>query len=276
MEGLALYAPHLHHAHASRYGGHDPGVCGLRHWGMALWLLGFADQALARMDEGLALARHLAHAFTSAQIFGFAAQLHVYRGEWSAARASVEHALRLSTEHDFRQLASGATILLGRCLIEEERHEEGTNLLTARLAEGPGPGSTGRGVVARLFLADAFARDGRISEGLQVLAEALAVSGMEPCYEPEIHRLRGELLLQSSATRAPEAETHFRHAIDLAHRFEVRTLELRASTSLARLLQRQDRQHEARCVLAGVYGWFTEGFSTVDLKAAKALLEELM
>src|SRR5512143_325243 len=111
MEGLALYTPQLHHAHASRYGGHDPAVCGLRHWSMALWLLGFADQALARMNEGVALAQHLAHAFTSAQIFGFAAQLHAYRGEWAAARASVEEGLRLATEHDFRQLAGGAAML---------------------------------------------------------------------------------------------------------------------------------------------------------------------
>src|SRR5512143_2582726 len=118
MEGLALYTPQLHHAHASRYGGHDPAICGLRHWGMALWLLGFADQALARMNEGLALARQLVHAFTSAQILGFAAQLHAYRGEWAPARASVDHSLQLATEHGFRQLASGASILLGRCLIE--------------------------------------------------------------------------------------------------------------------------------------------------------------
>jgi len=242
---------------------------------MALWLLGFADQALTRMKEGVALARQLAHAFTSAQMFGFAAQLHAYRGEWAAARASVEQGVRLATEHGFRQLAGGAAMLLGRCLIEEARHDEGIKLLTTTLAEDPGPGSTGRGVVARLFLADAFARDGRISEGLHVLAEALAVRHMEPCYEPEIHRLRGELVLQSSATPAPEVETHFRHAIELARRFGARSLELRASTSLARLLQGQDRQHEARCVLAGVYGWFTEGFHTVDLKAAKALLDEL-
>ena len=275
MEGLAHYTPDLDHAHASRFGGHDPGVCGLRHWGMALWLLGFADRALVRMNEGLALAQHLAHAFTSAQILGFAAQLHASRGEWAAARASAEHSLHLSTEHGFRQLASGASILLGRCLIEEGRHEEGINFLTARLAESLVPGATGRALLAHLFLADAFARDGRISEGLQVLVEALAVRDMEPCYEPEIHRLRGELLLQSSATRAPEAETHLRHAIDVARRLEARSLELRASTCLARLLQRKGRQDDARRLLAEIYGWFTEGFHTIDLKVAKALLEEL-
>ena len=275
MEGLAHYTPDLDHAHASRFGGHDPGVCGLRHWGMALWLLGFADRALARMNEGLALAQRLAHAFTSAQILGYAAQLHANRGEWSAARASAEHSLHISTEHGYRQLASGASILLGRCLIEEGRHEEGINFLTARLAEGLVPGATGRALLAHLFLAGAYARDGRISEGLQVLADALAVKDMQPYYEPEIHRLRGALLLQASATRAPEAETHFRHAIDVARRFEARSLELRASTCLARLLQREGRQDDARRLLAEIYGWFTEGFNTIDLKVAKALLEEL-
>ncbi|HSB78628.1 MAG TPA: adenylate/guanylate cyclase domain-containing protein [Candidatus Methylomirabilis sp.] len=275
MEGLAHYTPDLDHAHASRFGGHDPGVCGLRHWGMALWLLGFADRALARMHEGLALAQRLAHAFTSAQILGFAAQLHANRGEWSAARASAEHSLHISTEHGYRQLASGASILLGRCLIEEGRHEEGSNFLTARLAEGLVPGATGRALLARLFLADAYARDGRISEGLQVLADALAIKDMQPYYEPEIHRLQGTLLLQASATRAPEAETHFRHAIHVARRLEARSLELRASTCLARLLQGEGRQDDARHLLAKIYGWFTEGFNTIDLKVAKALLEEL-
>jgi adenylate cyclase len=275
MEGLAHYTPDLDHAHASRFGGHDPGVCGHRHWGMALWLLGFADRALARMNEGLVLAQRLAHAFTSAQILGFAAQLHANCGEWAAARASAERSLQISAEHGFRQLASGASILLGRCLIEEGRHEEGINCLTARLAEGLVPGATGRALLAHLFLADAYARDGRISEGLQVLADALAVKDMQPYYEPEIHRLRGELLLQASAARAPEAEIHFRHAIDVARRLEARSLELRASTCLARLLQREGRQDDARRLLAEIYGWFTEGFSTVDLKVAKALLEEL-
>jgi len=133
------------------------------------------------------------------------------------------------------------------------------------------------------LLADAYAKTGQPGEGLEVLDEALdAVNDTgEGWWEAELHRLRGELLRAQRAQRAGqmgaegEAEACFRQAIEVARRQEAKSWELRATTSLARLWQRQGRTDEARQVLAHIYGWFTEGFDTPDLKEAKALLDAL-
>jgi predicted ATPase len=97
----------------------------------------------------------------------------------------------------------------------------------------------------------------------------------ERWYEPELYRLKGELLLQQSSNNQADAETCFHHALDVAHNQQGKSLELRAATSLARLWQQQGKRQEAHHLLAPVYGWFTEGFDTADLKDAKALLDTL-
>jgi predicted ATPase len=125
----------------------------------------------------------------------------------------------------------------------------------------------------------------RPEEGLSVLTEALAHAHTtgERFYEAELHRLQGELLLQSGG-RAPnsgvstldeDAEACFRQALTVARRQEAKSLELRAAMSLSRLWQQEGKGDEARALLAPIYGWFTEGFDTADLREAKALLEEL-
>jgi predicted ATPase len=94
-------------------------------------------------------------------------------------------------------------------------------------------------------------------------------------WEPELYRLKGELLLQQSSDNQAEAETCFHHALDIARNQQAKSWELRAATSLARLWQQQGKREEARQVLAAVYDWFTEGFDTADLQDAKSLLDEL-
>jgi predicted ATPase len=143
------------------------------------------------------------------------------------------------------------------------------------------------------LLADAYGKSGRTEEGLLVLAEASAVVEKtgEHLSDAELSRLKGELLLQSGA-QAPElrvssaytplpilhgeeAEACFGHAVNIARLQQAKSLELRASTSLARLWQTQGKRQDASDLLAPVYGWFTEGFDTADLQDAKALLDEL-
>ena len=113
--------------------------------------------------------------------------------------------------------------------------------------------------------------------GLTVLAEALTLVDTtgERWYEPELYRLKGELLLQQSSDNQAEAETCFHQALDIARNQQAKSFELRAATSLARLWQQQGKRQEAHDLLAPVYNWFTEGFDTADLKDAKALLDEL-
>ena len=127
------------------------------------------------------------------------------------------------------------------------------------------------------MLADVCAHLGHTADGLQALAEAhtLVEQYEERWWEAEVHRLRGVLLLRQPGTPHAEAEAWLQRALDVAHRQEAKSLELRAAMSLSRLWQQQDQQAEARALLAPIYGWFTEGFDTADLLEAKQLLEEL-
>ncbi len=127
------------------------------------------------------------------------------------------------------------------------------------------------------LLADSYRKNGRPEEGLTTVATALRETerGGERTVEPELYRVKGELLLMRDPPDEAEAERCFRTAIDIARHQAARFFELRATTSLARLLQRQGKADEARGMLAEIYGWFTEGFEFADLKDAKALLDEL-
>jgi predicted ATPase len=126
-------------------------------------------------------------------------------------------------------------------------------------------------------LAEAYGRGGDDAAGLQRLAEALAVvEDTEECWwEAELYRLKGEILLQQATGSSAEAEACFQQALDIACHQQAKALELRAATSLARLWQQQGKRQEAHDLLAPVYGWFTEGFDTADLKDAEMLLHEL-
>ena len=140
--------------------------------------------------------------------------------------------------------------------------------------------ATGGEVRRQLFLpllAEAYGGIGQSEEGLHVLAEALAAVEKTGgrFYEAELYRLRGELLLVRTAEHHTEAETCFRHALDIARRQQAKSWELRAAVSLSRLWHQQGNRAEARELLEPVHGWFTEGFETADLQDAKALLEEL-
>ena len=123
----------------------------------------------------------------------------------------------------------------------------------------------------------AYAHVAQIEEGLILLVEALAVAHDtgERRWEAELHRLKGELLLQQAISGEQEAEACFLQALDIARRQQAKSLELRAAMSLARLWQHQGKRDAARTLLAPVYGWFTEGFDTADLQEAKALVEAL-
>jgi predicted ATPase len=125
------------------------------------------------------------------------------------------------------------------------------------------------------MLAAAYGKGGRTDDALALVAEALALVERrdERGWEAEIYRLKGELLFESGGL--VEAETCFRRSIEVARRQSAKSLELRPTTSLARLLDKQGKRGEARRILGEIYGWFTEGFDTADLKDAKALLEEL-
>jgi predicted ATPase len=201
--------------------------------------------------------------------------------------------MTLATEQDLRQQLERARPLRGWALAARGHGEEGITQIRQALAADRSTGATRDRPYNLALLAEASAQGGQTTEGLEALAEALALlatSGVR-WWEAELHRLRGELLLQSgvqspessgytphSALRMPhaaEVEACFQQALDIARRQEAKSLELRAAMSLARLWQLQGQQAAAHALLAPIYGWFTEGFDTTDLQEAKALLEEL-
>ena len=160
-------------------------------------------------------------------------------------------------------------------MAEQGRHEEGIAQIQEGLAALRATGS--EWPVDLCLLAEACMNTGRLDDGLSALTEALAAADEHEIrnYESEMHRLKGELLLKRDQSKAAEAQRCFERAIEIARKQSAKSLELRATMSLARLLAKQGRRDEARTMLADIYNWFTEGFDTLDLKEAKALIDEL-
>jgi len=272
--GRALYDPQQHRQHAFLYGGHDPGVCCGSHAAQTLWLLGYPDQALRRSQEALSLARELSHPYSIAFALLWAARIHKFRGELEALRERTEEAMILVAEQGFPRWLMLGNILLGWLSVEHGSVEQGIKQLRQALAD---EASLAEQQSSLAFVAEAYGKAGRLEEGLGLLAEALARARKSELryYEAELHRIKGELLLGRTAPNEGEAEGCFQSALQVAHRQSAKSLELRAAISLSRLWQRQGKREEAQKLLADIYGWFTEGFDTADLREAKALLEGL-
>jgi predicted ATPase len=275
-QGLSLYAPQQHCAHAVLYG-YDPGAACRSFMARPLWLLGYPDQALQRAHEGLNLAQEHTHPFSLAYTLNWTATVHQFRRENRATQEQAEALMTLATEQGFALWVPFATILQGWALAEQGQCIEGM----ARIRQGMTAWrATGARVDEPYFLALLAEVSGQLGQGevgLAISAEALALMHKhgERYWEAELHRLKGKVLLQSAMGQQEEAEACFQQALDIARRQQAKSLELRAATSLARLWQQQGKRQEARDLLAPVYGWFTEGFDTVDLQEAKSLLDTL-
>jgi predicted ATPase len=279
-QGWARYDVQLHRFE-DWPGGH-PAVQCLTVGAWALWVLGYPDQALHRSREGLNLAQELSHPFSLAFAHSQAAVLHLTRGDPQAALKQAEAGVTLATEQEFPFVVASCTSLLGAALAALGRDGEGVRQMRQGLAALQAMGSP-LGLPSGLaLLATRYGKIGEIDEGLATLAEALHLveKNGERLWEAELHRLKGELTLQSgdqsSVSRAQnEAEECFQKALNIARRQQGKSLELRAATSLSRLWHQQGKRDEARELLSETYGWFTEGFDTEDLREAKALLDEL-
>ncbi len=275
-EGIACYMPAQSRASVFRIG-NDPGVGCRLFAAMTLWLLGYPEQALARIHDALALAHELSHPFSLAQARCWAAYVYQFRGDVPAAYEQADAAVTFSTEQGFTQWAILGTIFRGWALAMQGQGEEGL----AQVRQGITAWHATRAAVQVPYLCTLLAKIcdhlGHPEDGLQALAEAatLVEQQEERWWEAEIYRLRGVLLLRQTGTSQAEAETWLLRALDVARRQQAKSLELRAAMSLARLWQRQDKRGEARELLAPIYDWFTEGFDTADLLEAKGLLADL-
>jgi len=290
-QAIALDAPQRHPS-AVYSGARASGVFARNFAAVALWLLGYPEQAMERSEEALTWVRELAYPFILAYALFWAARLHQFRREGPLTQERAEAGMTLATEHGLAPSLALGTIMRGWVLAEQGRGEEGIAQMRQGLATWRAAGSVvDRGYHLSL-LAEAYGKVGQATEGLHVLAEALTAAhdSGERYWEAELYRLKGELLLQSGVqglpsgvstpdaglqSRDPEAEACFHQALDIARRQQARSLELRAAMSLSRLWLQQGKRATARELLAPIYGWFTEGFDTLDLQEARALLAEL-
>ena len=273
-EGRRLYDFEEHRSLAFSYGGHDPGVCA-RQWGALVeWLLGYPDTAVDSARDGSHLAERLRHPLTLEHALFNEAILCLFRREPQIALQRAKDAAawaadqRLALLWDPDILRGGALLGLG----EVEEAVAATRAgLGARAVGGWVLGVPYFMALVSEVLQRAGDRDGTVATLAE--AEAVMAASGERWWEAEIHRLKGVLLL--SAGSLPESQASFEAALRIARAQQAKSLELRAATSLACLFGEQGKRVEARELLAPVYGWFTEGFDTADLKEAKRLLDQL-
>jgi predicted ATPase len=271
----SLHRPDEHRDSAFQYG-QDIGVTAFVQLSWALWHRGYPDQSARAADRALAYSRQLRHAHTLSHAFYFAGMAAAFARDVATACAHSNDCAAIASEHGFPFWAARGRILQGWA--EAQRGEAATGI--ARIRDGlAAAGATGarRAPLSLTLLAEALALAGKIEEGLAALDDALATAALsgETGWDAEIHRLRGELTGRLPYPDPAKAEDSFRTALAIAREQGTRGYELRAATSLARLWRKQGRRGEARELLAPVYGSFTEGFDTPDLKEAERLLDEL-
>jgi predicted ATPase len=260
-------------------GGQDLGVACHTWAALALWFLGYPDQASDRMHTALDLADAQGQGYTLARALSKAAVLHHLRLGIDQTRQYAEAALTHATKLGFPYYMGTAKMLLGWAQVSLGYAEEGVAQLHEGLTDYDRTGTEMDRPFFRGLLADAYARSGQTWEALALLDEALGsvASGRPFFYEAELQRLRGSLLQQPGPQQDREAaEASFRQALDIARRQQARSLELRTLRSLVELEKAQGdpgSREGVRAMLADTLGWFTEGFEMQDLQAARKALE---
>jgi DNA-binding SARP family transcriptional activator/predicted ATPase len=276
-QALALYDPDEHRTLAYRYG-QDPRIAALSILAWNVGLLGYPDTSLALTEEALREAQELNHAFTRAYATYVAGAVPRYLSrDFEGSKAHVDELIAFSQRQGFPFWIAYGTAMRGALLAHDRREEDAVRLAKRALCDLDRLGLGWFRPFILCSLADGRLANHSSDRALDLIAQSLAIVNEtdERWIEPELHRLNGEVMLLEGRHRRPEAEHCFGCAIRLAKTQAAKSLELRAATSLSRLWAEQGELQRARDLLAPVYGWFTEGFETADLKDAKALLDEI-
>ena len=271
-KGMALYDPEKHRRHALVYGGHDPGVCGHGNRALAAWTLGYPDQAAQSARDGVALAETLDHMPSLLHSLWFSGTHYCLMRDFVAARDCGDRLLALGREHGLMLYQAIGGIVHGWAL---SQIRDGVNGLE-ELRSSFGRYSAGIKTQLEVYRAGLVEAELRAGNFERASASLLGIeTGGAKYWGAELLRLRGDM--QRSGPHRDEAasERSYREALRVAQGQQAKSLELRAATSLARLWHDQGRRAEAHDLLAPLYGWFTEGFDTLDLKETKALLDAL-
>jgi class 3 adenylate cyclase/predicted ATPase len=261
----------------SAFSGHNAGVTHRCYLALALWHLGYPDQARKVDRETRELARTIGHAFSLCHAVDFTACLSHCCRLGAEVQAAAEEEMTMGREQGFQLWHALGTLHQAAGMLLQGRRAESLPLLLKGLDAFRATGAELRVPYYFSMVGDAYLQAGRFADAHHALKEGLATAEKndDRFQEAELHRLQGELLLAESLDQAAGAEDCFRQAIATAQRQQSKGWELRATMSLARLWQRQGRREEARAALAAVYGTYTEGFTTPDLVDATALLDSL-
>ena len=255
---------------------YDPMVYTLGHNAWNLWILGYNDQAIRQSIEAKANAEETRNPAIIAHYFGFAGFLHQSRGDLEKLSEMCEGKISISKENALHFDVAWGIMLAGWAKAQQGEQENGLSLMLEGITVWRAVGAVCFVPYWHALIAEIYGQLNQPDKGLTLLTETLEIVSTTEhhFWEPEIHRIKGELLLLKDETEA-EAEACYQKALKVARKQEAKSLELRAVISLGRLCQQQGRDKEAQELLSEIYNWFTEGFDTRDLQEAKALLGKL-
>jgi predicted ATPase len=272
---IALYDPAEHRPLAGRFG-QDAGVSILAYRSWAVWALGYPEVALADADHALKDAREIGQA-TTLLALSFITVTRILCRNNVAASALADELVALAEEKGALYWKAAGVVLRGCVLAPTGRAADAIQMITAGIAAWRSTGSTFLVPWYSSYSAIAYAELGQFDDAKRCIGEAIAATETtkQLLFEAEINRVAGEIALMSPEPDAAKSEAYFERALAVARQQQAKSWELRAAMSMARLWRDEGKRDEARDLLAPVYGWFTEGFDTLDLKEAKALLTGL-
>jgi predicted ATPase len=275
-EAIALYDPVEHRPLATRFGS-DSSVSILSYQSVVLWLLGYPEAALAAADDALKNAREIDQASTLMYALNFITCPNIWRGNYAAAKAVLDELVALSDEKGASLWKAFGMMNQGWLLASTGKAQNAVQMITLGIAAWRSTGSTVWIPFHLSHLARAHAELGQFEEAWHCIGEAMSAmeTTKEKWCESEVHRTAGEIALMPPEPDVANAEAHLERALTIARKQQAKSWELRAAMSMARLWRDQGKRQQAHDLLAPVYGWFTEGFDTLDLMEAKALLDQL-
>ena len=275
-QGIALYDPAEHRPLATRFG-EDHGIVSLFYRSKALWMLGYPEAALADIKDALKDAREIGQAASVMFALSHAPLIHFLCGNYAAANAEANELIALADEKHAPFFKANGMLERGQLLGLTGRASDAVQTITTGITALRATGATFWMPVYLSNLARAYAELGQFDDAWRCIGEALTAmeTTKEKWWSAEINRVAGEIALISPEPDAAKAQAYFERALAVARQQQAKSWELRAAMSMARLWRDQGKPQQARELLAPVYGWFTEGFDTLDLKEAKALLDEL-
>src|SRR6516162_5009649 len=273
---IALYDPPEHRPLATRFG-QDIRVAALSYRSWALWMLGYPEAALADTSHALRDAREIGQAATLMYALVHALVVHIQCGNYPTAKAEADELVALADEKGALFWKALGMSVQGCILALTGNASDAVQLITSGITALRSTGSTLWMPLHLSYLARAYAELGQFDNALRCTGEGItaAETTKERWHEADIHRIAGEIARLSSEPNAAKAEAYFERALTVAGAQQAKSWELRAAMSMARLWRDQGKHQQARDLLAPVYGWFTEGFDTLDLKQAKVLLDAL-